>query len=92
METHTGGTFLSSWMADWDSVEREVLSSPIGGVGLVCFVLSCQFKELVTGWFMSLMLLESVQLLSIWQKLQRPSDTIKVRFCVLRGRVWTINE
>ncbi len=72
-----GGASLSGWLGVWDSGEREVLSSHIGGIGLVRFILSCWFKKLVTGWFMSLMLLEWVQLLSIWEKLQRPSDTIK---------------
>lgn len=64
-----------SRMGVWDGGEREVLSSHIGVTGLVCFVLSRQFKTLATGWFMSLMLLELVQLLSIWEKLQRPSQS-----------------
>lgn len=63
------GWHVSKWMGVgvWDGWEREVLSSHIGATGLVCFVLSCQFKKLVTGWFKSLMLLELVQLLSIWK-------------------------
>lgn len=66
------------WVYQWgfETEGSQVLSSHIAEVGLLCPVTSVQ-KKTLTGWFMSLMLLESGQLLSIWEKLQRPSDSIK---------------
>lgn len=86
LETYTGGSSLKGGRGGW-VFGRVGGRRPCQLVWKPRNVSLCPVKSVqkhITGCFTSLMLLESVQLLSIWSRLQTPPDTIKghVSACV----------
>lgn len=72
------GCLISSRLGGWFGSVKSRRSCRLLSKAWNVFL--CPVESLqkhITGCFMSLMLLESVQLLSIWSQLQRPPDTIK---------------